>query len=364
MNSDKRVTVWVQRFKDRPALMLQWTDPETGRRKSKSSGTDDPKEAEQRRADHEYELNHGVYQEAARMWWERFRDLFEAEHVAALRPNTRLAYQCTLDAFERICRPRTIAGVTERTLSAFVAGLRQTSIPSTIKTRLQHVRTALRWAAEQKIIPAAPKTPRVKVPKKRPAPVSADTFRRLLAATDDQQMRAFLLCGWLAGLRIVEAYSLEWDATDAAPWVDRERGLIVLPAKMAKADEDQSVPLDGELLTALDTLPRSDRRVFHFLDRYGEPATLGTVGQRVAKLGKKAGVNLTYRALRRGFGCEHAAHVPAQVLQSLMRHADIKTTMAYYVNTADAAAQAVRDRNSRRNGQPAKGEKPAANEEE
>ena len=26
--SDKRVTVWVQRFKDRPHLMLQWIDPD------------------------------------------------------------------------------------------------------------------------------------------------------------------------------------------------------------------------------------------------------------------------------------------------------------------------------------------------
>jgi hypothetical protein len=36
---EKRVTVWVQRFKDRPHLMLQWTDPDTGRRKSKSAET-------------------------------------------------------------------------------------------------------------------------------------------------------------------------------------------------------------------------------------------------------------------------------------------------------------------------------------
>ena len=67
---EKRVTVWVQRFKDRDALMLQWIDPETGRRKSKSAETADPDNAEQKRADLEYELNHGKYQEASRMTWE------------------------------------------------------------------------------------------------------------------------------------------------------------------------------------------------------------------------------------------------------------------------------------------------------
>ena len=31
---ENRVTVWVQRFADRPNLMLQWVDPETGQRKT------------------------------------------------------------------------------------------------------------------------------------------------------------------------------------------------------------------------------------------------------------------------------------------------------------------------------------------
>jgi hypothetical protein len=39
---DKRATVWVQRFKDRPTLMRQWIEPATGRRKSKSAKTARP----------------------------------------------------------------------------------------------------------------------------------------------------------------------------------------------------------------------------------------------------------------------------------------------------------------------------------
>lgn len=349
--AERRVTVWVQRFKDRESLMLQWLDPETGRRKSKSAGTADPKEAEQRRADHEYELNHGVYQEASKMWWDRFRDLFENEFLSARRPNTRTAYGFTLDAFERICKPRAIAGVTERATSAFAAGLRQAGQKSsTIKLRLQHLRTVLKWAAEQKIIPAAPKCPSIKVPKKRPKPVPAEVFAKLLAeAGDDRQMRAYLLTGWLAGLRTTEAWSLEWGETDAAPWVDAGRRMIVLPAEIVKGDEDQTVPLDPELLAVLEALPRHGRRVFRFIDKNGNEASALSVGRRVKALAKRAGVPLTFRSLRRGFACEHAAHVPAQVLQALLRHKNIATTMAYYANTEGAAADAVRERNRRRN---------------
>jgi integrase len=66
---------------------------------------------------------------------------------------------------------------------------------------------------------------------------------------------------------------------------------------------------------------------------------------------------LTMKSLRRGFGCRYAARVPAQVLQKLMRHASIKTTMDYYANVDDAAMEAVpgAKRNMLRNTGPASG---------
>jgi len=53
----KRIKVWVQRFKDRTNLMLQWIDPHTNQRKSKSAETSDPSLAEMRKTQMEHELN-------------------------------------------------------------------------------------------------------------------------------------------------------------------------------------------------------------------------------------------------------------------------------------------------------------------
>lgn len=58
--SEKRVIVSIQRFKDRESLMLQWIDPDTGKRKSKSAETNIPAVAEMKRTELEYELNHGL----------------------------------------------------------------------------------------------------------------------------------------------------------------------------------------------------------------------------------------------------------------------------------------------------------------
>src|SRR5437868_4746353 len=70
--AEKRITVWVQHYADRPFLLFQWVDPETGKRKSKSAETNNPLEAEKKRSDLEYELNHGLHMEPSKVTWERF----------------------------------------------------------------------------------------------------------------------------------------------------------------------------------------------------------------------------------------------------------------------------------------------------
>jgi hypothetical protein len=85
----KRITVWVQHYSDRPYLLLQWIDPDTGKRKNQSTGTADEKEAEAQRVDLEADLNACRYHAASKLSWEKFREIFEEEYVSARKPNTR-----------------------------------------------------------------------------------------------------------------------------------------------------------------------------------------------------------------------------------------------------------------------------------
>jgi integrase len=358
-----RVNVWVQEFKGRKYLQLQWHDPHTGDRKTRSTETNDPAEAERRRADLEYELNHGMYGVESNLSWAKFRGIFEAEYVAGKRTNTRHNFAATLDVFEKVCRPGRLRGVNERTVSAFAAGLRK--LPgrrrgsegmaiSTIKVRLQFLHTALSWAVQQKLLSEVPTFPEVKPPKKDPQPVPAESFERLLAKADDAQMRAYLLCGWLAGLRLSEAVALEWEQSETAPYVDLPCSRIILPAEFAKSQRDQWLPLDPELRDALAALSRRGAKVFRFVNSRGGQLTVHGVSRRVQTLARRAGVRLTMHTLRKGFGCYHAARVSAQVLQKLMRHSTLKTTMDYYANVDDAVMAAVLGgRNTSRNTSPA-----------
>jgi hypothetical protein len=133
---EQRVRVWVQRFYDRPTLILQWVDPDTGQRKSQSARTTDFEMAEIARRNLEYELNHGIYQETTKLDWRQFRDLFEGEYLAGLRPRTQERYISVLGVFERIVKPEKLGAVTERTISLFVKSMREQKRPGVIIQRV------------------------------------------------------------------------------------------------------------------------------------------------------------------------------------------------------------------------------------
>jgi integrase len=253
-----------------------------------------------------------------------------------------------LNLFEEICSPKTLRGISERTISAFVAGLRlrpgygkELMAASSIKIRLQFLHTVLQWAVGQKYLPECPKFPVVKVDEVDPEPVPEEVFERLLERAPDQNMTVFLLSAWLAGLRLGEALDLEWEESEKVPWIDFRRRRIVLPARSVKGRKHQWVPLDPLLQEQLEALPRCGRKVFHFEDKKGRPIKLVAVSHRVVTLAQKAGVKLSMKSLRRGFGCRYAGKVPAQVLQRLLRHSNIRVTMKYYANIDEAVEQAI-----------------------
>src|SRR5205823_6500975 len=126
----------------------------------------------------------------------------------------------------------------------------------------------------------------------------------------DENMRVFLLAGWLAGLRLGEALELEWEESSAFPFVDFARRRIVLPAEFVKAAEDQWLPLDPHLAEAIGQLPRRGSKVFRFVSREGgRPLNRTSLSCRIAAIAKQAGVKLTMKTLRRGFGCRYAGKV-------------------------------------------------------
>lgn len=350
-----RIRVWVQSFKDRPNFMLQWIEPDSGKRRTESAKTDDPEAAEQARADKEYELNNGLYQERSKITWERFRQMFMEEYAAGLRERSQEKFETVFDVFEAEMKPGNIGTINERTVSRFVQALRSRERPGeqkglapvTIRNYLVALRTALTWAKDQRLISECPKFPRIKVPKKKPQPVPAEAFERLLNAEQDPAWRAFMACGWLAGLRLSEVIALQWEPSPRRPYVDFEESKIVLPAEFAKSDEDQWVPLHPQLRQLLEALPRNGRAIFAFVSaKTGRPLSRSGHGHHILAIARKAHVKLSMHKLRKGFGCRVARQLGkgnAPILHRLMRHSSMQITMDYYASVDDALQDAIEE---------------------
>jgi integrase len=335
--SENRITVYVLQPKDRPYFKLEWVEPETGIRRSKSTKTNDARKAGKARDDLEYELNHGIAHEPSKMLWETFRELYEEEKLAGAREATRKKAGYVFDAFEELAHPRTLGVITERTLSKYSVALREKGFkPATIQGHLAYLRAALRWAADQRLIPAAPKVTMPKVPKKNHIrKIVAEEFERLLAVAPDGHWEAFLQTAWYTGMRRNEMLDLVWDADAGQPWVDFGRNRIWIPAAYNKSDADQWLPLRPELAEVLLPRRRERGRLFPLSESPRE------VSRKFTKLARKVGLKISLHDLRRSFGSRYAAVVPAPVLQRLMRHADIKTTLAYYTDVDDTLEEAI-----------------------
>jgi integrase len=85
--------------------------------------------------------------------------------------------------------------------------------------------------------------------------------------------------------------------------------------------------------------------VFPFRSRKGG-GRLSAAGlsNRVRLLAKQAGVKLSMRRLRNGFGCRVAKQLGkggAAMLHELMRHSSMQVTMDFYASVDDALQDAI-----------------------
>lgn len=162
---------------------------------------------------------------------------------------------------------------------------------------------------------------------------------------------------WWSGLRLEESLELWWDRDDQL-CIDTtgKRLRLRIPANLEKGNEDRVLPVAPEFEEFLLATAEECRkgRVFRpAAKRKGAALPQAhRVGEIASEVGKAAGVIVSRKGsgtkyaslhdLRRSFGTRWATRVMPPVLQLLMRHKSIETTMKYYVDqNADEAAETL-----------------------
>ena len=340
-------------------LSLVFFDPISGKKKAKSSGTTNWREAERLAGELEKELRTGRYSSPNKMTWADFRKRYEEEHLASLAQKTRVSARFHLNQLEKHLNPDRLCKLSASALSTFQTKLRATGIRETsIASTLRAVKAALSWAVSVDLMHSVPKIVMPKKAKGRKMKGGAlvgEQFDRLIAAVpkarpkDSAEWVRYLTGLWLSGLRLGESVVLSWDAN--APFAVDLSGRhprFRIKGGAQKSGLDELTPMTPDFAEFLLRTPQPERhgRVFR-LNQAINQNTVGTtpldthhVGQIVDKIGVKAGVivnalevkHASAHDLRRTFGTRWARRIMPAVLQKLMRHANVQTTMQYYVD--------------------------------
>lgn len=377
----EQVKVYVVEIASRPTYQLRWQDPVTQRKRTKSTtirraGSRARKAAERLAAELATQIMTGAGGIPSRLRWEEFRERYEREVLPGLAAATAGKVSTIFDRLEVDISPARLWDVNEGRISAFAAGLRSSGLKeNTVASYLAHLKAALGWAVDQKLLPARPAFPKVHRAKRlngRPMkgrPITSEEFERMLAVVPEVvgdaavgEWQRYLRGLWVSGLRLTESLELWWDRPDKLyPEFPREgRPMLRIPCELEKGNTDRLLPIAPEFALFLQEVPDGERTgpVFRLTgQRRGQPDQLKPhrVSVIVSRIGKAAGVKVyvdpknpakvkyaSAHDLRRAFGERWSLRLMPAQLMELMRHESIETTLRFYVGTdaqrtADAA---------------------------
>jgi len=118
------ISVNVVRFGDRKYLQMQYRDSVTGRKKTRSTGTANRREAERVAAKWEAVLQAGRYQPPSKVTWDEFRRRYEDEVLASLADTTDKKAASVFNAVEKILNPDRVSQMTADKISYLQSRLR------------------------------------------------------------------------------------------------------------------------------------------------------------------------------------------------------------------------------------------------
>lgn len=346
------ITVKVRDRHDGRPLQLYYVDPVSGRRRTKSAGTRDRRQAEREAAKWEAELSQG--KRAGQVSWDVFRNRLFDEHAAQLAKRSGHAFRTSLNHFERIIgRPRTLQAVNASVISEFQSVLRAEGLSEhSIANYLRHLKAALGWAKRIGLLDSVPQIqmPKLSQSKRRLARSRSVTAREavlMLRACDEllgdphaARWRHFIKGLWWSGLRLGEALKLTWNEYPVMLDLDGGRyPQIRWHSEGQKRKRDEIIPLTPDFHAFISRTPMAERVGAVFPLTHPSRTVTYRVAIAIMKtIGERAGVqtgpgkHATAHDLRRAFGQRWARQLPPLELKKLMRHSSIETTMAYYVD--------------------------------
>jgi integrase len=358
------IRVIVFKRSGRKNFEAQWADPLTGKKKTKSAKTPHRRDAERFAARLEEQLNSGGLRADGRTLWVEINKAYEDEILAAKKAKDAGKIRGTLNLIQELLEPKWIGSIDVGAVAKFAKGLRKRGIEAiTIRAHLAELKKLLEWAKRRNFISVVPAVELPKVTRgARGRAILVEEFEAMIEAIPQvmgllaaPSWEFFLRGLWLSGMRLGEALRLSWDhGAPIAIDLSGRQPVLRFAAEAHKRGEDVVSPVAPDFAEYLGIIPEDQRRglVFRIAgERMNQVYSTEYISQRISDIGKTAGVKAKRKwasahDLRRSFGARWAPRVMPAVLQKLMRHESIQTTMQFYatreaMDASEAVWQAV-----------------------
>lgn len=363
-----KVKISLVKPKARKFYLCKWVDPITGKTKKKTTEETRRKAAERFAARLEDKINSGESICGTKTQWDIFSERYDTEVMHGQSERTREKAAMVLDSVKKIVSPKSPDVLDANLISQYVKALRDSGkSEATIKGHLAYLKAALRWAADMGIIPKAPaiKMPtRVNTAKGRA--VTLEEFERIVRKVPEvlkekpgsvrvKEWEFFLRGLFWSGLRRSEAWHLHW-TDDSKICVDLSGRfpMFRIQQEADKGFEARTFPIAPQFAELLQAVPEDQRTgyVFKLGSKIGKRHNEEVTSRMISNVGKTANVKVggtegkpkfaSAHDFRRSFGTRWSSKVMPAVLQQMMRHAEISTTMGFYVTqNANATADAM-----------------------
>jgi integrase len=215
--------------------------------------------------------------------------------------------------------------------------------PRSIHNLLVHLSSMLGVAKKRGLIATMPEIAWIKIP---PAEFDFLDFDEadLLVAAAEGEWRTMILVAMRTGMRMGELLGLRWVDVDLS--VGRiyvRQSYVKGHCGLPKSGKPREIALGDDVIEAL-RVHRHERGPLVFCDATGNVLTAGLLGWPLKRALKRAGLRaLGWHVLRHTFASHLAMRgVPLKVIQELLGHASIVTTMIYAHLAPHVARDAVR----------------------
>ena len=164
------VKVEVLEQADRRCFLFRWIDPNSGKRRFKSSGVEitgrkkERKEAEKRAAQLEADLQNGRFKEPSKITWRDFKERYFDEGTTDMRSGTIQKIGNLFNLIDEHASVERLAQMTAARINTLVNALRaKGNSESTIAGYCAHLEgRALNWARRMRMIHETPEFPKFK----------------------------------------------------------------------------------------------------------------------------------------------------------------------------------------------------------